>query len=384
MASVTGSTTGAYIARLDLDQPHLLGVAKKVDAQIAALTEAFGPVETWFLRGLTVERSGEVVWRQPPGPLARQRLHALKFYQTVQVSPSASRYIYIRYQRCTPAFLTLLARLKTADPKRPILVEVPTYPYEAEQLTPRERLLGLVDRLTRGEMKRYVDRIVTFSGATEIFGIPTIQTDNGVDTDLMPPPGAPPAEGPVRLVGVANLGLRHAYDRVIDGLADYRASGAGRAVVFDIVGSGSEEPALRASVAARGIGDLVTFCGPMNGKALSDHLATCHIGVSALGMHRISADTSDIKSREYCARGLPFVTANADRDFGPDFPFAFHAPADETPVDIAGLLAFHDALRAAAPDYPARMRAYAEVNLTWRAKMAPVVAALRDLLGDDA
>ena len=51
MASVTGSTTGAYIARLDLDQPHHVGVAKKIDAQIAALAEAFGPVETWFLRG---------------------------------------------------------------------------------------------------------------------------------------------------------------------------------------------------------------------------------------------------------------------------------------------------------------------------------------------
>lgn len=384
MASVTGSTTGAYIARLDLDQPHLLGVAKKIDAQIAALTEALGPVETWFLRGLAVERSGEPVWRQPPGPLARQRLHALKFYQTVRAHPSGSRYIYIRYQRCTPAFLGLLAALKAADPKRPILVEVPTYPYEAEQLTPRERLLGLVDRLTRDGMRRYVDRIVTFSRATEIFGIPTIQTDNGVDTDLMPPPAAAPSDGPVRLVGVANLGLRHAYDRVINGLAAHRAERGGRAVVFDIVGSGSEEAALRASVAARGVGDLVTFLGPMNGKALSDHLATCHIGVSALGMHRISADTSDIKSREYCARGLPFVTANADRDFGPDFPFAFHAPADETPVDIAGLLAFHDALRTGAPDYPGRMRAYAEVNLTWRAKMAPVVAGLRDLLGDDA
>jgi hypothetical protein len=370
--------SGVYIARLDIGEPHLMGVARKIEAQVAALTAAAGPVETWFLRGLTVERNGTTVHRQAAGPLARQRLHATGFYGAIARAAPTADYIYVRHQRCTPALLGLLARLRRQSPDRPVFVEVPTWPYEAEQVTPRDRLLGAVDRLTRDRLGRYVDRVVTFSEATRIFGIPTIQTDNGVRPEDFPV--APAAAGEaVRLVGVANLGLRHAYDRVIDGLADYVAAGGRRDVTFDIIGSGSVEGFLRERVATRGMGERVRFLGPMSGAALDAHLASCQIGVSSLGMHRIKADTSDIKSREYCARGLPFVIANSDRDFGPDFPFAFHAPVDDTPVDIGAVIGFLDDLRGARPDYPARMHEHALARLSWTAKMAPVIAALTDL-----
>lgn len=371
---------GVYIARLDIGEPHLLGVARKIDAQVAALTEALGPVETWFLRGLAVERNGAAAFRQTPGPLARQRLHALSFYAAIAKAAPDADYVYVRHQRTTPALLTLLAALRRARPDRPILVEVPTWPYESEQLTLRDRLLGQVDRLTRGALHRYVDRIVTFSEADRIFGIPTVRTDNGVSTEDLPVVVAAAPGGPVTLVGVANLGRRHAYDRVIDGLADHRATGGTREVRFDIVGTGSEEPLLRARVAERGVGDIVRFLGPLSGAALSEALGRCQVGVSGLGMHRIGADTSDIKSREYCARGLPFVIANTDRDFGPDFPFAFHAPMTEAPVDIGAVLAFLDGLAVTRPGYPAAMRAYADARLTWTAKMAPVVSTLESLL----
>lgn len=375
---------GVYIARLDIGEPHLLGVARKIDAQVAALTDALGPVETWFLRGLTVERNGVAAFRQRPGRFARQRLHALGFYAAIAKSAPDADYIYVRHQRTTPALLTLLAALRRARPNRPIFVEVPTWPYESEQLTPRDRLLGQVDRLTRGRLRRYVDRIVTFSEAEAIFGIPTIRTDNGVRTEDLPVVAAATPGGPVTLVGVANLGRRHAYDRVIDGIADYRAGGGAREVRFDIIGTGSEEPLLRARVAERGVGDLVRFLGPLSGAALSEALARCQVGVSGLGMHRIGADTSDIKSREYCARGLPFVIANTDRDFGPDFPFAFHAPMTEAAVDVAAVLAFVDDLAVTRPDYPAEMRAFADARLTWTAKMAPVVSTLETLLAAGA
>ncbi|MDP2258249.1 MAG: glycosyltransferase [Caulobacter sp.] len=375
---------GVYIARLDIGEPHLLGVARKIDAQVLALTAALGPVETWFLRGLTVERNGVAAFRQRPGPLARQRLHAFGFYAAIAGAAPDADYIYVRHQRTTPALLTLLATLRRDRPHRPIIVEVPTWPYESEQLTPRDRMLGRVDRMTRGGLRRYVDRIVTFSAAEAIFGIPTVRTDNGVRTEDLPVVPAATPGGPVALVGVANLGRRHAYDRVIDGIADYHAAGATRPVRFDIIGSGSEEAALRARVAERGVQDRVRFLGPLSGAALDAALADCQIGVSGLGMHRIGADTSDIKSREYCARGLPFVIANTDRDFGPDFPFAFHAPMTEAPVDIPAVLAFVDGLAAHRPGYPTEMRAFAEARLTWTAKMAPVVAMLETLITADA
>lgn len=371
------SLRGAYVARLDLDAPHHMGVVKKMRAQAAALRAALGPVDHVCIRGLSVVSDDTVLWQQPPGPLARQRLFALGFYPGLVPRLAAHDYLYIRYQRSTPMFIRMLRALRRQRPGRPVFVEIPTYPYEAEQVSRRDRTLGLVDRLTRTGLRGCVDRIVTFSDREEIFGIPTIRTQNGVDLAAMQPMAAAPDMGALRMVAVANLGLRHAYDRVIAGLAAYRGA---RPVSFEIIGSGSVEAGLRAQVARLGLERSVRFSGPLNGAALDDRLRGAHLGIAALGMHRIATSTSDLKSREYCARGLPFITSNPDADFADGFAFVFKAPPDDSPIDIAALVAFHERLRTHHPDFPARMRAYAEARLGWDSKMQPVIAAIRECM----
>jgi glycosyltransferase involved in cell wall biosynthesis len=369
--------SGAYVARLDLGVAHHLGVTKKMAAQNAALQAAFGPVDHFAIDGLSVTRNEQVIWQQAPGRFARQRLHALGFYPGLAPYLQDHDYIYIRYQRCTPVFLHLLKTLRRQNPRRPIFVELPTYPYTAEQISRRDKILGFADRLTQGGMKGLVDRIVTFSDREEIFGIPTIRTENGVDLGAMPLLEPALDQGPLRLVAVANLGVRHAYDRVIAGLATYKGA---RPVSFEIIGSGSVEGALREQVAALGLQEQVTFAGPLSGAALNDRMSKAHIGIAALGMHRIAASTSDLKSREYCARGLPFVIANPDRDFGPDFPFAFHAPVDDSPLDIAALVAFHTEMRTTHSGFHTMMRAHAEAHLGWESKMRPVIEKIRAMV----
>jgi glycosyltransferase involved in cell wall biosynthesis len=371
---------GAYLARLDISTPHHSGVAKKMKAQVAVLQAALGPVDYFGIEGLALTRNGEALWRQPPGRFARKRLHAFGFYPRVIPYISDSDYIYIRYQRSTPVFLRLLRHLKAQSPWRPILVELPTYPYRAEQVSPRDRLLGLVDRACRGRMAGLVDRIVTFSDRERIFGIPTIRTQNGVDLTGIPLASPPANKGPMRLVAVANLGVRHAYDRVIAGLGAY--SGA-RPIHFDIIGSGSAENELRAQVSALGLEDRVTFAGPLSGAALDARIGLAHVGVAALGMHRIATKTTDLKSREYCARGLPFVTSNPDTDFSPAFPFALKAPADDSPLDIMALTNFYAQLRKEYPGFHSEMRGYANARLGWDSKMRPVITEIRALLGQE-
>lgn len=69
-----------------------------------------------------------------------------------------------------------------------IALEIPTYPYDAEfAQSPAVRKLKLrIDRMFRCRMARYVDRIVTFSDDTEIFGRPTIRISNGIDFGSIP------------------------------------------------------------------------------------------------------------------------------------------------------------------------------------------------------
>jgi hypothetical protein len=107
-------------------------------------------------------------------------------------------------------------------------------------------------------------------------------------------------------------------------------------------------------------------------------MAGAHLGISTLALHRIRLEKGSVlKSRTYCANGLPFVQAFLDEAFPEDkFPFSLRIPADDSPVDIARLLDFYRTVRARYPEYPRDMRRYAEENLSWLAVMRPIWAAM--------
>jgi hypothetical protein len=378
------SIKGLLIARVDVSHPNHAGVDKKLKAQKAALERALGPVDLWALGGASILRNGKEVLRAKSGKLSRIWLYASRFYGEVAKHFGDADYIYIRYQRSTPAFVSLLHKIQQQRPGMCIFVEIPTYPYESEQISSRDKALGLIDRMLRGCMRKYVHRIITFADEKAIFGIPAISTDNGIDVSQirnftkLPDYGASKT---VVLVSVANVAFYHGYDRIIRGLADFKLSQPNRRVIFHLVGAGSALPELKALTKQQGVDDTVHFHGPLQGEALEGVMKLADLGISCIGLHRKKADTSDLKSREFCARGLPFLIAYSDRDFAADFPFCMQAPPDDSPIDIASLLDFYDRLRTEHPDYAEQLRQYAEERLTWDSKLAPVVTEIKEVIG---
>ena len=375
---------GLYVARLDLNQAHLAGVARKIEAQMGALAKAGAPTELLCLRDGAIVLADKTLASAGDG-WSRRRNHHFAFHDQIVAAAASADFVFIRYQGAPPAFLSALARLKKRRPELPVVLEIPSWPFATERRGLRAQLLGAFEDVGNPRLRRYVDQVVTFSQAEEIFVIPTLRTDNGVDVETIPLAASPPPpDGLLRVTGVANLSFWHGYDRVIEGLANYGAAGGRRPVRFEIVGSGAEEPQLRQQVERSGLAGIVDFLGPLHGAELDRHMAGCHVGISSIGMHRLDVDTSNIKSREFCARGLPFVIGYPDRDFPRTLPFVLHIPADESPLDIEALIRWYDTLRTEKPDPAPQMRAYAEANLTWHAKFKPVVDWLHTRIGETA
>jgi glycosyltransferase involved in cell wall biosynthesis len=368
---------GAYVARLNLLETHNLGVANKVRAQAQALSSTNVRVDLYFPGASKIFRNEEVVAEFSARKLWARLNYYLFFYLYLARQLRGLSFVYMRYQRSSPLLIWVLGRIRKHNPGVRIFVELPSYPYDTEQITLRDKLQGWVDRASRHFLRWHVDHIVTFSRQKTIFGIPTLCTDNGVDVDRLEPLPVAGNDGPLRLLGLANLSFWHGYDRVIAGLAEYAKSGGSKPVVFDIIGVGNELERLKADVRRHGLESQVRFWGVLQGGELTKAMAGCHIGISSIGMHRLNVDTSNLKSREFCARGLPFVIAYEDRDFDADLPFVFRAPASEAPVDIGALVTFYEQLRANHRGFSGDMRLYAQQRLTWQAKMAPVSKAMR-------
>jgi hypothetical protein len=379
-ASRRGSPVGLYVARLDLAQPHLAGVSAKIRAQVASLRCLPSSISVLFPSGGAIHRDGETIKKYGDGGIWRRLTYYAFFYFFAASHAARLDYVYIRYQGASPALLWMLRKVRRRNASAAVFIEIPTYPYQAAAITLRAKLMLLIDTLWRDAVFRRADRVVTFSRDPTIFGVPTIQTDNGVDVGeftLLPPPRHGDT---LRLVGVANVSYWHGYDRVIIGLGRYYAAGGTRDVHFDIVGTGFDLQALKDLTLREGLGHRVHFHGVRRGDELTKILERCHVGVSCIALHRKRSDTSDLKSREYCARGLPFVIGYADRDFPAELRFVFQAPADDSPLDIGKVVDFHAGLLAAHPEYQRDMRDYAVNRLAWQVKMEPVIAALQQFL----
>lgn len=209
---------------------------------------------------------------------------------------------------------------------------------------------------------------------------PHITIGNGIDTNSIPVRTLPEySSSNIEILCVANVFFWHGYDRLIRGLAQYEFPAK---IKIYIVGYGKELIILKKLVEHFNLKDQVIFEGFMTGDALNAFFNSCHIAVGSLGIHRKGlTQTSELKAREYCARGIPYVIACGDPDFPDDFPWILRVPADESPIDIEEVIKFAQRVYT-DPDHPQKMRAYAVEHLDWLVKMKKLKEFLETLVDE--
>lgn len=258
--------------------------------------------------------------------------------------------VYARcFQNANPLLIRFFKKLRKAGVHA--VTEIPTYPYDEEfrSFFWSMRMELKIDQLFRDRLYQYMDAMVTFSDAKEIFGQKTINISNGVDFDSIPLHSPLTTHNsPLHLIGVAEVHPWHAFDRVIAGIGEYYSqrsttNGQQREVFFHIVGGVHPnhmrdyfEPLLK----KYHIRDKIFFHGTMFGKELDNIFNQCQFAIGSLGRHRSGITViKTLKNREYATRGIPFIYSEQDSDFDHQ-PYVMKAPADESPINIQQIIDF--------------------------------------------
>ena len=256
-------------------------------------------------------------------------------------------YVYIRYPMSDFFFLQTLKSIKKEG--IPIVLEIPTYPYESEgKESLKGRIVLALDRFFRKKIYKYVDRICTYSDDRSIYGIPTINTINGYDfSSVQVQEGNIDTQKCISLIAVSNMWPLHGYDRLIKGLGDYYSAGGHRKIVLHIVGSGFVEREYKELTMTLGLQKHVLFHGKVFGKDLLDLYKDQAIGVNSLAIHRDNlVNESTLKTKEYAALGLPVISSSyvdAFSERGNEL-YTLRVPADESNIVIEDLVDFVDKL----------------------------------------
>jgi len=203
---------------------------------------------------------------------------------------------------------------------------------------------------------------------------------NGLDVNPIPERAAAPMWSGDRLVvlGMGALAPWHGYDRLIRAMAKGAAHPADPsrrvAVEFWVVGDGEVCAQWQALAHELGVGQDLKFLGPMTGRALDGLFDQAHLAVGSLGLYRKGLSmASDLKSREYTARGIPFLAAGVDLDFQSDTPFRLSLPNSDQSLDLNEVVRWFDDLMRSGWSVR-QTRAYAHQHLDFAVKVKQLIA----------
>jgi hypothetical protein len=198
--------------------------------------------------------------------------------------------------------------------------------------------------------------------------LPAAVIPNGIDVAAVPQTGFRPFDGKtLDMVMVAGAPSPwHGIERVLAGLNRYNGTVQIR---LHLVG-GFDRGALQKMGYSL---HNVRFHGFKRGQALDEIMSQMHLALSTLALHQKQMrEASSLKTREYTARGIPFVLAYDDPDLlavPADRRFYLSLPNDDTAVDMGKVLDFVERMNREGEDVSIYMRQYATGHMDWQAKM---------------
>lgn len=363
---------GCFINCICMDEENIKssGVMKKVYSQIEVLRKYF-EVDHLLINTYP--------GRQNPLDKIKRRLPFFPVDYNWKYSDEFSGYdfIYFRKSDIDYTVYKFFKDIKKHNPDCKIIFEIPTYPYEKENFHGKKDFpLLLKDRVNTRKLHKCVDRIVTYSDDNEIFGIKTIKTINGFDFSKVALPKAKDIGKDIHLIEVSSPAYWHGYDRVLTGMGEYYANGGNRKLIFHIVGNGSEIAKYKEIVAKYKLEQNVIFHGNCYGDVLSNIYAQANIAIDSLARHRSNNTTnSSLKSREYAAYGLPFISSVPIDYATKDWEYIMYVPADESPLNINSLISFFDKIYSEKTwqQVAYDIRSFAEQRCDMSVTLKPVV-----------
>lgn len=283
-------------------------------------------------------------------------------------------YAYLRFLFFDKKYYKLLKELKIKDTK--VIIEAHSYPVYKKGITIYTPVY-IIDYFYSKLCSKYIDLVAAISDVKDIWGVKTIQIENGVDINRHKIHDRSNEEKEnINLISVSYESEVHGNDRVIKGIYDYYQSGAKRDVKVYFVGSYMNQTINL--VNKLGLQDKIIFTGKKFGKELDELYDKCDIGIGMLAPHRMNTSLRvSLKTREYLSRGIPFICSCDPLVKNKDFKYAMEIDSSDKAIQIASIIDFYNEIKQ---DNNMReyMRKYAQINYSWEKEFKKVFSILEE------
>lgn len=313
-----------------------LGVQNKVNSQVKRFSECFD-INIVSMEKEKTNIIKSIIWRIPFGSFGRDYDKALAQIET-------PNFLYFRKVEVDRRFLAFIKKLREKYPDCKLILEIPTYPYDKDVLSNRTMWpFGIKDIFYRRQLKKYIDRIATYSGDSCIFDVPTIRIKNGINVDEVKPVQNTKLDDTIDLLAVAQFQKYNGYERVMEGMSRYYAKGGTERIKLHMVGYGGEENYYKKLAHDLKIDQKVIFYGKLVGNELDAVYESADLALGSFGWYKQGVKVSSaLKVKEYLAKGLPVVSGCIEDSFdekNEEYYLGFSN--DSSVVDMEEIIAFY-------------------------------------------
>jgi hypothetical protein len=355
------------------------GITKKVYAQMDAMSEIGHPVK--YYTGYTndgaavFDQDGNVLYEKKiPGKFGIikrvVRNYVLKIVAGDFLNEGVDDIdiVYIRYLFFDPFSIRLFRNAKKNN--RQVILEMHSYPnYHVRGV--KMYPVFVVDFLCRKFILPRVDKLVAISDRKTIWGRQAICIDNGIDLEnAVIHERVHENKKIIRLISVSYEWYCHGYDRIIKGLAEYyKKEQVEYEVEVYFVGTVTKKT--KNLIKKTNMEQHVKLLGPLYGDELNEAYNQCDIGLGIMAPHRVAhSASSGLKTKEYIAKGIPFVYAGKPLFDAESFKYGMSIESNEEPVCIDDIVEFYKLLLK-EDNIQENMRMWAR-DYTWVKEMGKV------------
>lgn len=274
---------------------------------------------------------------------------------------------YIRFHFFDKSYNNLLKTLKKQGAK--VIVEAHSYPYIRKSLNAKLPIY-LIDYLYTNEAKKSIDLVAGICDHKNIWGLPTINIDNGIDLSMITAKKQFKMKEEINILTVSNETEFHAYNKIVNGLSDYYSSGGSRIIKLHLVGKYMDST--KKLIKEKNLQDKVIFYGRLNGQKLDEVYENCEIGLGAFSFRKNETTGSCLKTKEYFAKGMPFINGWKEPAFDDDYQYVKRFNTKDVQINFFEVVNFYDSLKKYDSVVINDMREFAQKNYTWKAQFLKV------------
>jgi len=188
-------------------------------------------------------------------------------------------------------------------------------------------------------------------------------------------------ENIIKLLFVGTPYPPHGLDRLIKSIKFWQNNEPHRKTIkLNIVGYSKFAEEYKDLVRKLDLQESVQFHGFVENYKLDSFYDNNDIAIGSLALHRKNAqETSELKAREYCTKGIPFICSSPDNDFPSSFPYRLQVSRGEAHLDINEIVDFVLRCRRSI-NHPIEMHEYSCNNLDWNKKINRLIKFLDEII----